>query len=124
VAVSAQANRVPVMDGHTVCLSLGFERAPSVEQAVAALAGFQGPEVVRGLPSAPKRPIVVRSEPDRPQPRRDRDAEGGMAVTVGRVRPCPILDLRLVSVSHNTLRGAASGSVLNAELLVATGYVE
>jgi aspartate-semialdehyde dehydrogenase len=124
VAVSAQANRVPVMDGHTVCLSLGFERAPSVEQAVAALAGFRGPEVVRGLPSAPKRPIVVRSEPDRPQPRRDRDAEGGMAVTVGRVRPCPILDLRLVSVSHNTLRGAASGSVLNAELLVATGYVE
>ena len=124
VAVSAHANRVPVMDGHTVCLSLGFERAPSVEQAVAALAGFRGPEVVRGLPSAPKRPIVVRSEPDRPQPRRDRDAEGGMAVTVGRVRPCPILDLRLVSVSHNTLRGAASGSVLNAELLVATGHVE
>jgi aspartate-semialdehyde dehydrogenase len=123
VAVSAQANRVPVMDGHTVCLSLGFERSPSVEEAVAALAGFRGPEVVRGLPSAPKRPIVVRSEPDRPQPRRDRDAEGGMAVTVGRVRPCPILDLRLVSVSHNTLRGAASGSVLNAELLVSTGYV-
>lgn len=124
VTVSAQANRVPVMDGHTVCLSLGFERAPSVEEAVAALADFRGPEVVRGLPSAPKQPIVVRSEPDRPQPRRDRDAEGGMAVTVGRVRPCPNLDLRLVSVSHNTLRGAASGSVLNAELLVAEGYVE
>ena len=124
VAVSAQANRVPVLDGHTVCLSLGFERSPSVEEAVAALADFRGPEVVRGLPSAPRRPIVVRSEPDRPQPRRDRDAEGGMAVTIGRVRPCPILDLRLVSVSHNTLRGAASGSVLNAELLVATGYAE
>ncbi len=124
VAVSAQANRVSVMDGHTICLSLGFERSPSVEEAIAALAGFRGPEVVRGLPSAPERPIVVRSEPDRPQPRRDRDAEGGMAVTVGRVRPCPILDLRLVSVSHNTLRGAASGSVLNAELLVATGYVD
>jgi aspartate-semialdehyde dehydrogenase len=124
VVVSAHANRVPVMDGHTVCLSLGFERSPSVEEAVAALADFRGPEVVRGLPSAPQRPIVVRSEPDRPQPRRDRDAEGGMAVTVGRVRPCPNLDLRLVSVSHNTLRGAASGSVLNAELLVAEGYVE
>lgn len=124
VAVSAQANRVPVLDGHTVCLSVGFEQSPAVEEAVLALADFRGPEVVRDLPSAPERPIVVRAEPDRPQPRRDRDAEGGMAVTVGRVRPCPVLDLRLVSVSHNTLRGAASGSILNAELLVATGYVE
>ena len=123
VVVSAQANRVPVLDGHTICLSLGFERQPTVEEAVAALRDFRGPPVVRGLPSAPDRPIVVRTEPDRPQPRRDRDAEGGMAVTVGRVRPCPLLDLRLVSVSHNTLRGAASGSILNAELLVAEGYV-
>jgi aspartate-semialdehyde dehydrogenase len=123
VVVSAQANRVPVLDGHTICLSLGFEEPPSPEAASAALAGFRGPEVVRQLPSAPKRPIVVRSEPDRPQPRRDRDAEGGMAITVGRVRPCPLLDLRLVSVSHNTLRGAASGSILNAELLVASGFV-
>ena len=65
----------------------------------------------------------MRAEPDRPQPRRDRDAQGGMAVSVGRVRPCPLMDLRLVSVSHNTLRGAASGSILNAELLVAMGYV-
>jgi aspartate-semialdehyde dehydrogenase len=124
IVVSAQANRVPVLDGHTVCLSLGFEEPPAVEAACKALASFRGAEVVRELPSAPPRPIVVRSEPDRPQPRRDRDAEGGMAVTVGRVRPCPLLDIRLVSVSHNTLRGAASGSILNAELLVATGYVE
>lgn len=124
VVVSAQANRVPVLDGHTVCLSLGFKESPTPEAAIAALADFCGPEVVRQLPSAPKRPIVVRSEPDRPQPRRDRDAEGGMAITVGRVRPCPLLDLRLVSVSHNTLRGAASGSILNAELLVASGLVE
>ena len=123
-AVSAQANRVPILDGHTVCLSLGFERRPSVGEAVEALSAFRGPDLVRGLPSAPERPVLVRSEPDRPQPRRDRDAGGGMAVTVGRVRPCPIQDLRLVSVSHNTLRGAASGSVLNAELLVASGYVE
>jgi aspartate-semialdehyde dehydrogenase len=121
--VSVQANRVPVLDGHTVCLSLGFEHRPTVEAAVAVLADFRGPDAVRQLPSAPEPPIVVRHEPDRPQPRRDRDAEGGMAVTVGRVRECPLLDLRLVSVSHNTLRGAASGSVLNAELLVATGYV-
>ena len=123
IVVSAQANRVPVMDGHTVCLSLGFECRPSVEDARAALALFRGPEPVPSLPSAPQRPIVVRAEPDRPQPRRDRDAQGGMAVSVGRVRPCPLMDLRLVSVSHNTLRGAASGSILNAELLVAMGYV-
>jgi aspartate-semialdehyde dehydrogenase len=124
LVASAQANRVPVLDGHTVCLSVGFENAPEVEQAVDVLAGFRGPGVVRELPSAPEHPILVRFEQDRPQPRRDRDAEGGMAVTVGRVRECPLLDLRFVSVSHNTLRGAASGSILNAELLVASGYVE
>jgi aspartate-semialdehyde dehydrogenase len=124
IKVSAQANRVPVLDGHTVCLSLGFEKAPDVEEAIAALSDFRGSAVVRELPSAPARPIVVRRQPDRPQPRRDIGAEGGMAVTVGRVRPCPLLDLRLVSVSHNTLRGAASGSILNAELLVASGVVE
>ena len=123
LTVSVQANRVPVLDGHTLCLSLGFDQVPAVERAIEVLSDFRGPEVVRTLPSAPERPILVRSEPDRPQPRRDRDAAGGMAVSVGRVRPCPLLDLRLVSVSHNTLRGAASGSVLNAELLVATGYV-
>jgi aspartate-semialdehyde dehydrogenase len=124
LVASAQANRVPVLDGHTVCLSVGFESPPKVEEAVDVLAGFRGPDVVRELPSAPERPILVRFEQDRPQPRRDRGAEGGMAVTVGRVRECPLLDLRFVSVSHNTLRGAASGSILNAELLVASGYVE
>lgn len=124
LAVSAQANRVPVLDGHTVCLSLGFKQPPSVEEAQSVLSRFRGPDVVRTLPSAPPQPLLVRHEPDRPQPRRDRDAAGGLAVTVGRIRPCPVLDLRLVSVSHNTLRGAASGSILNAELLVAMGYVE
>jgi aspartate-semialdehyde dehydrogenase len=124
VVVSAHANRVPVLDGHTICLSLGFENPPSPEDAVATLAGFQGPENVQKLPSSPPHPILVRIEPDRPQPRQDIDAEGGMAVTVGRVRTCPLLDIRMVSVSHNTLRGAASGSILNAELLVSEGYVE
>ena len=124
VAISAQANRVPVLDGHTICMSLGFERPATVEAAVAALASYRGAEVVRQLPSAPEHPILVRLEPDRPQPRRDRDAEEGMAVTVGRVRTCPLLDLRMVSVSHNTLRGAASGSILNAELIVAKEYVK
>jgi len=112
------------LDGHTVCLSLGFANAPSVEDAIAAMEDFRGPEIVRQLPSAPEHPLVVRREPDRPQPRRDRDAEGGMAISVGRVRPCPLLDLRMVTVSHNTLRGAASGAILNAELLVASGYVK
>jgi aspartate-semialdehyde dehydrogenase len=122
IVVSAQANRVPVLDGHTICLSLGLRRAPTAQEATEALTAFRGPAGVRDLPSAPEHPILVRPEPDRPQPRRDRDAEAGMAVTVGRVRDCPVLDLRLVSVSHNTLRGAASGSILNAELLVARGY--
>jgi aspartate-semialdehyde dehydrogenase len=124
ITVSAQANRVPVLDGHTVCLSLGFERTPSVEEAVSALENFSRPDHLSELPSAPIHPIAVRLELDRPQPRRDRDAEKGMIVTVGRVRECPLLDIRLVSVSHNTLRGAASGSILNAELLVAEGYAD
>jgi len=102
----------------------GPERRPStVEEAVAVLTDFRGPNVVRDLPSAPEHPLLVRSEPDRPQPRGYRDTQGGMAVTVGRVRECPLLDLHLVSVSHNTLRGAASGSIPNAETLVAEGYV-
>ena len=124
MVVSAQANRVPVLDGHTICLSLGFEKQSTVDEAIEALASFRGPDRVRNLPSAPERPVLVRPEMNRPQPRRDRDAEGGMAVTVGRVRPCPLLDLRMVTVVHNTLRGAASGSILNAELLVSEGYVK
>jgi len=123
IVISAQANRVPVLDGHTICLSLGFDRQPTIDEATAILAKFRGPAVVRGLPSAPPHPIIVRPEADRPQPRRDRDAGEGMAVTVGRLRPCPLLDLRLVIVVHNTLRGAASGSILNAELLVASGEI-
>jgi aspartate-semialdehyde dehydrogenase len=123
IGISVQVNRVPVFDGHTLSIAVQCERKPSPEEAIAALRDFRGPEVVRSLPSAPPTPLVVRLEPDRPQPRRDRMSGGGMAVSVGRVRACPLLDLRLVSVVHNTLRGAASGSILNAELLVAAGYV-
>ncbi len=118
--ISAQANRVPVFDGHTLSIAASFEHRPTPEEAARALAEFPGLD----LPSAPPRPLLMRSEVDRPQPRRDRNAAGGMAVTVGRIRACPILDLRMVSVVHNTLRGAASGSILNAELLVAEGYLE
>jgi aspartate-semialdehyde dehydrogenase len=123
IGVSVQVNRVPVMNGHTLSIAAKFERAPSVEEASQVLAEFRGPDVLQQLPSAPTKPIIVRTEPDRPQPRRDRNAQAGMAVTVGRIRPCPLLNLRMVSVVHNTLRGAASGSILNAELLVAEGFV-
>jgi aspartate-semialdehyde dehydrogenase len=123
VVLSAHANRVPVVDGHTVSLSVGFAVKPSVEEALATMRDYRGDAVCSRLPSAPQRPLAVTTLPDRPQPRRDRDAEGGMAVSVGRVRPCPILDLRMTTVTHNTLRGAASGAILNAELLVVEGYV-
>lgn len=121
--LSAHANRVPVLDGHTVTLSAGFERKPTPEEAIAVLEDYRPSDVCRTLPSSPDRLIYVRTEPDRPQPRRDRDTAAGMAVSVGRIRTCPLLDLRMVTVIHNTLRGAASGAVLNAELLVAQGYV-
>jgi aspartate-semialdehyde dehydrogenase len=122
--VSAQTNRVPVVDGHTICLSVGFEDKPTVENAIDVLSSYRGPDSVRILPSAPDHPIIVRLEPDRPQPRWDRDSENGMVVSVGRVRACPLLDLRMVTIVHNTLRGAASGSILNAELLAAEEYVK
>jgi aspartate-semialdehyde dehydrogenase len=123
VTVSAQVTRVPVIDGHTALLSVGFERRPSAEEALAALDAWRAPELVRGLPTAPEHPVIVHRSPDRPQTRRDRDAGNGMSVSVGRVRPCSLLDLRLVALSHNTIRGAAGGAILNAELLVAAGIV-
>jgi len=123
IGISAQVTRVPVIDGHTALLSIGFERKPTPEQAIAVLEGWQAPEQVRGLPSSPAQPVIVRREGDRPQPRRDRDAGKGMSATVGRVRECPLLDLRLVALAHNTIRGAAGGALLNAELLVAAGVI-
>ncbi len=121
IVTSAHANRVPVEHGHTACLSVGFERRPTVAEALEVLHGWRGWAAVQALPSAPQPPLVVRDDPDRPQPRRDAMAGRGMAVTVGRVRPDPLFDLRLVAMGHNTVRGAAGGSILNAELLVAGG---
>jgi aspartate-semialdehyde dehydrogenase len=121
--ISAQVTRVPVIDGHTALLSIGFERTPSVEEAIETLANWRAPEPVRGLPTAPERPLVLHTAADRPQPRRDRDAGNGMSASIGRVRACPLLDLRLVVLAHNTIRGAAGGAILNAELLVAAGIV-
>jgi len=117
--ISAQCNRVPVRDGHTECVSVEFEGKPDVGEIIAALENFQGLSEVAGLPSTPAHPIVVRREANRPQPVFDRDTGKGMSVVVGRVRPCSVFDFKFVVLGHNTLRGAASGSIHNAELLVA-----
>lgn len=121
IAVSAHTNRVPVEHGHTVCLSIELDRKATPEEVTRALEAWRGAEIARGLPTSPERPIIVASEPDRPQPRRDVDAGGGMSVTVGRVREDPMFDVKLVAMGHNIVRGAAGASVLNAELLVASG---
>jgi aspartate-semialdehyde dehydrogenase len=123
IVTSAHANRVAVEHGHTVCMSVSFEKTPTVEQAIDALRTWRGVEAVHGLPSAPSPALVVRDELDRPQPRRDVNAGNGMAVTVGRVRTDNLFDLRLVAMAHNVVRGAAGGSILNAELMVATGQL-
>ena len=117
IAVSAHANRVPVEHGHTACMSIRFERRPTVDEARAALLAWKGLDRMGDLPTAPHPPIVVRDEADRPQPRRDVGTGRGMTVSVGRIREDPVLDLRLVAMGHNTIRGAAGGSILNAELL-------
>ena len=122
IAISAQASRVPVEHGHTACMAIAFERPPSADEAMAALRGWRPATMDLALPSAPSSPIVVLEPDDRPpQPRRDADRGGGMSVTVGRVRPDPVLDLRMVACGHNVVRGAAGASILNAELLVAQG---
>lgn len=120
-AVSAQTNRVAVEHGHTVCISASFHDHPVPEQALRALREWTGIEATHGLPSRPAQPLVVSDDVDRPQPRRDVNAGNGMTVTVGRVREDTILDLRMVALGHNTIRGAAGGSVLNAELLAVSG---
>ncbi|HWZ59744.1 MAG TPA: aspartate-semialdehyde dehydrogenase [Gemmatimonadaceae bacterium] len=121
IGVSAHANRVPVEHGHTVCLTIKLKTRPSVADARAALAEWRGAPAARGLPSAPERPIVLADAEARPQPRRDVWAGKGMTTVVGRVRADALWDLRLVALSHNVVRGAAGGSVLNAELLAARG---
>ncbi len=184
--ISAQCNRVPVRDGHTECVSVAFERPPSllrevsdqgaptpllrevsdqgapssrspkvsdqgaptpllrevsdqgapssrspkvsdrggIDDIIATLAAFTGPPDIATLPSSVAHPIRVQRELDRPQPIRDREMGAGMVVTVGRVRPCPVLDVRFVVLGHNTLRGAAGGAIHNAELLMAQGWLD
>lgn len=124
LAISAHCSRVPVIDGHTACVSLSFRSdKPSLDDIVAIWNAFQAAPQEMNLPSAPHPPILYRREPDRPQPRKDRDAGNGMAFTVGRLRACPVMDIRFVALSHNTVRGAAGGAILSAELLKAQGYI-
>jgi aspartate-semialdehyde dehydrogenase len=122
--VSAQANRVPVIDGHLGSVSVKLREKATVEQAIALFDNWQPPEICLELPSMPEPVLIYRPEENRPQPRLDRDAGHGLAWTVGKVRECPVNDLRFLSITHNTLRGAASGSVLNAELLVLQGFIQ
>jgi aspartate-semialdehyde dehydrogenase len=123
-AVSAHCNRVMVEDGHTETVSVELRSKASAEQVLTAWRDFEAPAEVRGLPSAPRRPIVVRDEPDRPQPKFDVNTESGMAAVVGRLRACPVLDYKYVVLSHNTIRGAAGAALLNAELMKAEGYLD
>lgn len=120
--ISAHCNRVAVREGHTECVSVELARRATAEEVIAAWREYKGLPQQLGLPTAPEKFIEVRSEPDRPQPLRDRDAGRGMTTTVGRLRPCSLLDWKFVLLSHNTLRGAAGASVLNAELMAVQGY--
>ena len=122
--VSAHTNRVPVIDGHTMTVSVAFEEKPAIAAIADALRGFAGrPQELR-LPTAPQPPIVLTEEQNRPQPRLDADLGGGMAVTVGRLRECPVMHAKFVALGHNTIRGAAGAAILNAELMHAEGLLQ
>lgn len=123
IAISAQANRVATRDGHMLCVSVKLRKKATPEEAMAVMRDYRGRPQELGLPSAAPQPLIVRQENDRPQPIRDRDASGGMAVTVGRVRECPLFDLKYVVLGHNTEAGAAGAALLNGELLAAEGYL-
>ena len=122
-SITAQCLRVPVSDGHTAAVFVSFVKKPSEEEIKTIWKNFQGRAQELELPSAPKQFLQYFEEPDRPQAKLDRDLEGGMAVTLGRLRPDTQYDYKFVGLSHNTLRGAAGGAVLLAELLCAEGYI-
>lgn len=122
--ISAHTNRVFVEDGHMECVSLELEKKATPADVATVLARFSSLPQELKLPSAPERPVIVTDERDRPQPRFDRDAGNGMSAVVGRIRECPVFDIRLVVLSHNTIRGAAGAAILNAELMSAQGLLE
>jgi len=122
--VSAHCNRVPVVDGHTVTVSVELSSKPAEADLRAAFDSFSGVPQERQLPSAPTRPVIYMEEANRPQPRKDAERERGMAAFVGRLRACPVLDYKFVALSHNTVRGAAGAAVLNAELIHSEGMLD
>jgi aspartate-semialdehyde dehydrogenase len=122
--VSAHCNRVPVLDGHTITASVELRGKPNERDLVEAFQEFRGLPQQRKLPSAPAAPIIYMPEPDRPQPRRDARRERGMAVFVGRLRRCDVLDYKFVVLGHNIIRGAAGAAVLNAELMKSEGILD
>ncbi|NLN45336.1 MAG: aspartate-semialdehyde dehydrogenase [Clostridiaceae bacterium] len=121
--ISAQCYRIAVQEGHTAAVSVKFTQKPDREEILARWAAFEGLPQVRNLPSAPKPFLRYLEDPNRPQPALDANAGGGMAVSIGRLRPDPVMDWKFTCLSHNTLRGAAGGAVLTAELLVDQGYI-
>jgi aspartate-semialdehyde dehydrogenase len=122
--ISAHTNRVAVSDGHTVCLSIKLAKPATLDEITECLQNYQAPEISRDLPSSPKPVILVRTEADRPQPRLDRMTGKGMTTVVGRIRKDPLFDVKMVVLSHNTIRGAAGGSIYNAEVLLNKGYLK
>ncbi len=122
-AMSAQCNRVAVEDGHTESVSVRLKQKATQEEIIAAWNDFKAEPQELRLPTAPDRPVIYMTAPDRPQPRFDCDLGGGMATAVGRLRPCNVLDWKFTVLSHNTIRGAAGAALLNAELLKAKGYL-
>ncbi len=122
--VSAQANRVAVEEGHLECVSVGFEKSVSPDRVEQCFRDFKSPLTELQLPSAPPFPVIVMEEPDRPQPRLDVAKHDGMCSLVGRIRPCPLLHVKYVVLGHNTIRGAAGASILNAEVAVRQGLVD
>jgi aspartate-semialdehyde dehydrogenase len=122
--VSAHCNRVPVVDGHTVTVSVELASKPAEADLRAAFDSFSGVPQQRELPSAPARPVIYMEEANRPQPRKDAERERGMAAFVGRLRACPVLDYKFVALGHNTVRGAAGAAVLNAELILSEGMLD
>ena len=123
VTVSATTTRVPVQNGHTVSASVGLSQRPTPDAIIEAWRSFTGRPQALDCPSAPKHPVVYLDEVNRPQPLLDVDRDGGMTVTVGRLRPCPIFDYKFVSLGHNTIRGAAGAAILNAELMHREGLL-
>jgi len=123
--ISAHCSRVAVTDGHIACCSIQFAgKKPDINEIINIWRNFSALPQELKLPSAPNPVMIYRDEVDRPQPQKDRDAGEGMAITVGRLRKCNVFDYRFVGLHHNTVRGAAGGAILTAELLKAKGYIK